>query len=417
MKYFGGRIGLFVFTLVLLFFPAFLFGVEVIEANNIKVLAEQGKGRLLDVNGTRVLIVQGEPYEMGYQHGRLLKDEVTEICKRVLMIARAAQVSGFVKMMGALGDERFAEKTKDYFNGNVEEAFKRTEPYIDKRFREEMRGLADGAGLPVKDVELCNIFPELFHCSGFALMGNATRGGRLYHGRILDYMTEAGLQDYAVMTIARPEGFNAFATVGYAGFIGSVTGINFRQIAVGEMGGGGVGKWDGVPMTFLVRKALEEANTLEKAISVFRYNPRTCEYYYVVSDGKKPNAAGLACTPDLFQVVIPGGTHEKLPRPVEDCVLLSAGDRYNALVDKVKAAHGGIDERIALELMDRPVAMNSCLHRVLFAPQSLEIWVANAASVYEENFQACYQPYYHYRLKDFRQFFTSREKKQKAKRE
>jgi hypothetical protein len=46
--------------------------------------------------------------------------------------------------------------------------------------------------------------------------------------------------------------------------------------------------------------------------------------------------------------------------------------------------------------MNRPVAMTSCLHRVLFAPRELKVWVANAAPAETENFAACYQPWYAY---------------------
>ena len=50
--------------------------------------------------------------------------------------------------------------------------------------------------------------------------------------------------------------------------------------------------------------------------------------------------------------------------------------------------------------MNRPIAMESCLHRVLFAPQTFELWVANAADINEPNYVACYQPYYKYNFKE-----------------
>jgi len=42
-------------------------------------------------------------------------------------------------------------------------------------------------------------------------------------------------------------------------------------------------------------------------------------------------------------------------------VLLSAGDRYEKLVERVKAGYGKFDDASARELMTRPVAMNSCI--------------------------------------------------------
>ena len=61
-----------------------------------------------------------------------------------------------------------------------------------------------------------------------------------------------------------------------------------------------------------------------------------------------------------------GESNPKLPEAVKDAVVLSAGDRYKELVRRVKAAHGKFDAESARHLMDRPVAMKSNLHSVLF---------------------------------------------------
>ena len=110
-------------------------------------------------------------------------------------------------------------------------------------------------GFTIEEAQLTNIFPELFHCSGFAVFGKATEGGKLYHGRVLDYMTKIGLQDASGIFVIAVDGKIPFVTVGYAGFIGSVSGMNARQVSLGEMGGAGQGKWDGVPMSILMRRA------------------------------------------------------------------------------------------------------------------------------------------------------------------
>ncbi len=114
--------------------------------------------------------------------------------------------------------------------------------------------------MTLEDIIVANFIPEMFHCSGFALSGSATKDGTLYHGRILDYGCDWRLQDHAVLTIAEPEGKIPFVNVTYAGFIGSVTGMNAERVSIGEMGGRGLGHWAGVPMAFLVRMALEEAD-------------------------------------------------------------------------------------------------------------------------------------------------------------
>jgi hypothetical protein len=59
---------------------------------------------------------------------------------------------------------------------------------------------------------------------------------------------------------------------------------------------------------------------------------------------------------------------------------MSAGNRYEKLVERVKGGYGKFDPETARDLMCRPVAMNSNIHSVLFAPDSLDFWVANADS-------------------------------------
>ena len=137
--------------------------------------------------------------------------------------------------------------------------------------------------------------------------GSATKDGTLYHGRILDYGCDWRLQEHAVLTIAEPEGKIPFVNVTYAGFIGSVTGMNARRRsrsarwAAGAWATGRACRW-----RFLVRMALEEAGDLDEAIAVFRDHPRTCEYYYVIADGKTGQAVGMEASWDVFGVVADG---------------------------------------------------------------------------------------------------------------
>ena len=59
--------------------------------------------------------------------------------------------------------------------------------------------------------------------------------------------------------------------------------------------------------------------------------------------------------------------------------MLSAGDRYKELSRRVKEGRGTFDAESARHLMDRPVAMRSNLHSVLFETTTTRFWVANAS--------------------------------------
>lgn len=349
-----------------------------------RTIARSGAGFLEELDGYRVLHLKGEPYAMGYQHGALLKEDIQE---NIHYLFEVKAKDATVDFLG----KKFSPKQLISLIAAGQQA------HVPERFREELRGLADGAGCSLEDAIAANFIPELFHCSGFALMNGATRDGTLYHGRVLDYSIDWKLQEHAVLIVAEPAGRVPFVNVTYAGFIGSVTGMNAEHVSVGEMGGGGRGHWDGTPMALLVRRVLEEAKTLDDAVAIFRDTPRTCEYYYVVADGDEKNAVGLAARWDTFEVVRPGEAHPRLPEPTADTVLLSAGNRYKELARRVRERAGSLDAESALRLMDCPVAMKSNLHNVLFEPLSTKFWVANASA---DGQPAATQKYFAFQLSD-----------------
>lgn len=320
-------------------------------------------GQLLWIDGQRVALLQGTPEQIGRAHGELLPEESRRCIESVLYAFGTANTI----------------RNGRWFRHDLEAAYARLAPHIPERHKVETRALAAALQLEPELVEVLNVFPELFHCSGFAVFGSATRDGKLYHGRVLDYMTTIGLQDAATTFIVQAEGQIPFANVGYAGFIGSVSGMNAAAVSLGEMGGRGEGHWDGAPMATLMRRALEECHTLEDVKALWTSSPRTCEYYYVFADGKSSQAVGVAATPDKVEFIEPGQTHERLGEGIRDAVVLSAGSRLEELRRRVTDKHGQLDAELGQWLMSRPVAMKSNLHNVLFVPQDRVLYVANAS--------------------------------------
>ncbi len=320
-------------------------------------------GELRWIDGHRVVLLEGTPEQIGTAHGELLRDESMRCVDSVL---------------NAFGTVQTVVNGR-WFRHDLEQAYARLSPHIPDDHKEETRALAKSLRLDADLAEAVNVFPEMFHCSGFAVFGSATQGGKLYHGRVLDYMTTIGLQDAATTFIVAPKGKIAFANVGYGGFIGSVSGMNTKAISLGEMGGRGEGKWDGVPMATLMRRALEECSTLDEVINLWKTSPRTCEYYYVFADGKTNRAVGVAAYPESVEFIMPGESHPRLGDGIKDAVVLSAGSRLEELRNRVTKLHGGIDAESAQTLMCRPVAMDSNLHNVLFVPEDGVLYVANAS--------------------------------------
>ncbi|MCA8987408.1 MAG: peptidase C45 acyl-coenzyme A:6-aminopenicillanic acid acyl-transferase [Planctomycetaceae bacterium] len=345
-------------------------------------------GELRWIEGQRVALLSGTPEEVGTAHAQLLRREAIKTIDSVLYA------------FGTINTIR----TGRWFKEDLQEAYARLSPHIPEDHKRETVAMAKTLGIDIEVAEALNVFPELFHCSGFAVFGSATADGTLYHGRVLDYMTTIGLQDGATTFVISIDGKQPFINVGYAGFIGSVTGMNAVGISLGEMGGRGEGQWDGAPMATLMRRALEECTSLHEVMTLWKTSPRTCEYYYVFADGKTNEAVGVAATPETIEFILPGQEHERLGPGIPDAVVLSAGSRLETLRSRVQECHGNIDEQTAIWLMSRPVAMQSNLHNALFVPQKGIVYVANAS----HDAPAAEQPYVRLDLKELLESMKAR---------
>lgn len=325
------------------------------------------------VDGRPLVVVKGTPEEMGKSYGKQLRRATIYNCRKILF--------GF-------GLYQAIEKG-EWFPHLLLQAFERQEPWLSARYLEEMNALADELEIPREYIYAANIFPEFFHCSGMAYRGKATEGGQLLHGRVLDYMTGIGLQRAAVTVVFVPNDRHAWVNIGYAGCVGTVTCMNEKGLAFGEMGGRGEGYLDGIPMTFLMREVAERFETTAEAVEWIKTVPRSCEYFYVLSDAKTHGAVGIASWASALAkekgleedilIIYPGETVDLLPRGIEDTCLLASSHYYTTLADRTEAHYGKINPEIAWQIMGEGVARTSALHIVLFMPDTLDFWTAESS--------------------------------------
>jgi len=370
---------------------AVLLGVWTLSAQEMKLAAKdsEGHGALYTVGEKRVLVVDGTPEQMGGAHGRLLADLVPQMMPRTMALV----ATGYAVQKG------------EWFYDHIDDINRRASPHTPDRFLRECKAMAAAAKITEHDAMCGNYFAELFHCSGVAVRGKASADGRVVHARVLDYMRDINLQKYAVLQVFIPEGGYPWVSVGYAGFLGSVTAMNARGLAIGEMGGRGEGNWDGMPMTFLVREIAEKAETVEQALDILRKTPRTCEYYYVISDAKR-NMVGVHATWDKLEILKPGEQNPLLPKVPEDVVMFSAGNRAEELSKRLHDQFGKITPEAMIEIIKRPVAMKSNLHDAVFMPETLDLWFADAG----KKTPACDEPYTKVNLKTILDFYHAQPK-------
>jgi isopenicillin-N N-acyltransferase-like protein len=397
--------------------PFFLFLFFIAFPVFSEVLSKQGSGYLEQHSGQLVLHLKGTPYQRGFQHGSMLKEQIQR------------NISTYI------------DQAKSPIPGRVDE-FIRNMPvlmsFVPDHFKQEIKGLSDGSDIPIEKIIALNLFPEMFHCSGITVSGEASQNAELYHVRVLDYSIGKNLQSTAVLQVVEPENKIPYLNISYAGFIGTVTGMNNQKIAIGEIGGLGYGSWQGIPMAFLLREILESASSIEEAKSILQTAPRTYEYYYVFSDGKTGESIGAYATASQLRYFAPGdsyaliapsqlpanyspnGDHDKFilhgchaqTTPYQTllfendnrlamlfrlqppaCLLLtgfSHPERYPVLVSRILENYGAIDEKILIDIIKRPVARDSNLHNAIFKPSELKVWIAHAGPNDEP---ACDQSY------------------------
>ena len=282
-------------------------------------------------DGPPVVVLSGTPYEMGRQHGTALRGEVQASVRRVLSYFRRYLN---VPWVGPLAVNWWIDRV-------WHDAYRSIPP----AYLEELRGLADGSGVPLVELERLHAIPDrTYSCSNFAAWGRATADGRLIHVRNLDWNIKAGIQRSAVVFVVRPSGKHAFVNVGWAGFIGVLSGVNDAQISIGQVGAETVdATFRGEPMVFLMRRVLEEADGVDEAARLIRGATRTVGVNYVVADAKARRALAIETTRRhvrVFEADDPAEHLVSYARPMVDAVFRADVAVDSAIRDRQLASHG-----------------------------------------------------------------------------
>lgn len=370
------------------------------------------KGWAEEVDGALVLHLKGTPYEMGYQRGHFAKEKV---------LLNIDLFEGLLKMAEQeVGLPRFAS------NLMLDVAYQLCSPHIPDRYKREMEGLADAAGCDLRILRRATVISVLTErgCSAFAVWGKATSGGILYHGRNFDWVTAAGLEDTAVLALYEPDGLKPFASVGYAGIIGTLSGMNMDGISISQIGAITEDKsLRGLPLELVLRRLLEECSSLEEAATLLRGIKHTVGYNYVVADGDARDARAFETTAHHVAEFGPNDPKETVEYAVriEDAVFRadeamdpvvrglqkcskapglpygsnSYDHRYMGIVKGIREHYGAIDQPTALEILKSTAMEDANLHAVLADSTNRQLWIAHA----NKGRNASLQPFVHFDLK------------------
>jgi hypothetical protein len=257
--------------------------------------------------GLHILWLEGSAYEMGFQHGRLLREEIRNGAMPyhaypVYNLPPFNQFSGWKKWL-----------LVRYFDWTV---FRSLRQHAPTRFLEEIKGLADGSGLNFDLVLRGNLLSEFNmvtakimkrfwlrrlvpgnECTSFAAYGSKTRDGSLVMGRNTDY-SGAGLWDrtQTVFFYKPQEGF-CYVNVGSAGLIKCNSCMNDQGLCLGGhfMYSEAV-RPEGAGFTALEQEIMLHASDIEQAFDIVQNNRRAGAFAYLMADGNHRQAAVIEAT-------------------------------------------------------------------------------------------------------------------------
>jgi isopenicillin-N N-acyltransferase like protein len=329
-----------------------------------------------------LIVVKGTPYEMGKQQGELMKEEATTL------------VTTFMKAIRSSDTKRFSDK-------NLDKAWKAIAPHTDKRFKQELIGLAEGTGLPLKLLRRAHVMPVVadYSCSSIAAWGSATKNGHLYQTRNLDWDMNVHVQDHPLIVVYIPNEGVPHVNVTFAGVIGSNTGMNAEGIVLSEMGDS-PGKdypfnLDGAHFTTLFRKVMYDARDLDQAITLFREAKKIKKYHYVFGDGKNRRAVKIiAHAPNMVIWKDNDPSDELAPKVFKNVVYQDEG---RGAYGPIKKVYGKIDHQDMIDCACKIPIKGGNLLDVVYDATALEFWVSYA----KKQKEAYKRPFIHVKLKDY----------------
>jgi len=314
-----------------------------------------------------VVVVGGTPYQMGWQLGRLMQDEIRRLAPAV--------VEGFKQELKVTDDA-------------LDHAWATTAGYTDARVQQQLVGLAEGSGVSVRTLQPVHCLPLLmpYSCSSIAAWGSATEDGHLYQTRNLDWSLEAGAHEFPALVVYLPIEGHAHVSPGFAGFVGAHCGMNDAGIVLSEMGDA---KAKEMPynlhaphFTTWFRTLLYDADSLTETLEIFHHLPQTKRYHFVFGDGQTDKRAvkirtlSAGAAEDRIRVWRDEDAADELAPNVLSCVVYQ--DEGRGAYPTLSRERGQLNGDKLIALANQIPIKGGNVMNVVFDATALRLWVSYA---------------------------------------
>ncbi|MDD5711516.1 MAG: PKD domain-containing protein, partial [Smithellaceae bacterium] len=273
--------------------------------------AELDKEGMSGRNPKKFLYLEGTPYERGYAEGYLCPKGVYRMTHDFIYNFLSGMVPGVSDVAGSVDLSLVLPSAVKL----ISQLALAQEHNVPQEFRDEMRGIADGAqdrGYDVRyeDVLTLNVAYDLvlsleyqggsLMCNEMAVFGDATTNHHLFHGR--DFMFSTGgdvFSDEAILIVHNPKGDvdkyyrgrKPYLLVGSAApaFVGFPTALNEMGVSFGmDMVPNRQNRAliTGMGTLLMCRDTVTHASDLQAAIANVKNTSRGVSWLFAIADGK-----------------------------------------------------------------------------------------------------------------------------------
>jgi len=299
--------------------------------------------------------VRGSAYEMGRQHG----EQAAELVRSYLLLIE--RLTGQPRGLLCRNAMRFLPYIRAL-----------SEPLVD-----EVRGLADGAGISLEEAMLCQVRGEAAQvwedgqvppqvvsekpnrpggCTAFALRGQATKGGNVLVGQNQDLAPE--FSEVSIMLRVRPSDGRPRALMytfaGQLGYFGmNEYGVTNYANAVYDF------KWQPGLNHYPLKRAILEQHSVREGVDLARRH-RVCSAANIVTSDGQGQIVDIECRPE--GVALYAGEHSDAIvhtnhylteefRPLETGSLPDSFARHRRLSELIRQNWGGVTVELLREML------------------------------------------------------------------
>lgn len=309
-----------------------------------------------------VVVLAGEAAEMGSVHGASLSPAIHTLYEMYLKRFIRNEMQRIMALSAAEG---FEQK-------------------LLPEHRAEVEALAKQTKLGARETMLAQCFLDLTGitaCSTIALPADAAPDGVARFGRNLDFPSLDIADQYTTLFIFRPKGKYAFASVGWPGLVGVLSGMNEHGLTIANMEVTRRGRPpQAMPYTLLYRTVLEQCRTTDEAVELLRSTPRQTPNNLMIMD-----ATGRRAVAEIS----PEGVNVRWG---DDAALISTNHRrdqdqdttgrcarYDYLRKTSNAESGRIDVARIQAMLAKVSKGRSTLQSMVFEPSTRVLYLSAGA--------------------------------------